>query len=82
MLAKCYVCRKRNSENIVKNGHNASGSQHNINVKIATRTVFWNQDAATPKNNASKSSMTIMNVQICAAYNAFLVLAVQHYQNG
>jgi transposase-like protein len=27
MIAKHYVCRKCNSENIVKNGHNASGSQ-------------------------------------------------------
>lgn len=27
MIAKLYVCRKCNSQNIVKNGHNASGSQ-------------------------------------------------------
>ena len=27
MIARLYVCRKCGSENIIKNGHNASGSQ-------------------------------------------------------
>jgi insertion element IS1 protein InsB len=49
-----YRCQKCESQKIVKNGHNASGSQQYW-CKDCGTAVFWSQNAATPQNKKSKS---------------------------
>ena len=44
---------------------------NNTNVKIVRLMAFWSQAVVTQKSNKSKSLMTTMNVQACAAYNVF-----------
>jgi hypothetical protein len=46
---------------------------NNTNATIVAHMAFWNQVVVTPKNNESKSSMTITNVPVCEVSNVFLV---------
>ena len=46
MIAKQYVCRKCNSENIVKNG-TMPAAVNNTTAMSAVHMVFWNQVAVT-----------------------------------
>jgi len=58
-----YRCRNCDSQNIIKNGHNASGSQQYVCKDCGKRGVLETENVVTPRRKRNRFCLLIMNDQ-------------------